>query len=206
MLIFGKKSVFLKSIHCKTTTCPSCKTQGSIVISVFRKHVHVYWIPLFPVGKIGLSQCLHCKNVLETKTMPEPIKREYENLKNETKGPIWQFAGVGIIAFLIFSFIHDERVSKNADLKFILLPKKGDIYKYKIEKRKYTTFKVIDVSKDSVLISQNKYVTNIKGEISNINKVENYSELPYGISKSRLKEMHDSGEIYDVYRRKVKSE
>ena len=100
MLIYGTKAVHLKTEELKNSICPSCGTQGSLILSVFRKHAHVFWIPLFPIGKKGMSQCQHCKNLLEPKEMPETIKREYDNLKNKVKGPIWQFIGLVLIVLL----------------------------------------------------------------------------------------------------------
>lgn len=106
MIIYGSKAVYVLSRRSKTCICPSCRTQGSIRLFVFRRHAHVFWIPLFPIGKKGMSQCEHCKKVLYTKEMPTPIKREYEILKSKAKGPIWQFTGLAIlIVMVIWAFI-----------------------------------------------------------------------------------------------------
>ncbi|WP_299900212.1 zinc-ribbon domain-containing protein [uncultured Aquimarina sp.] len=101
MIIYGSKSVHLKSERSEISVCPNCGTQGSLVLSVYRRHAHIFWIPLFPIGKKGLSQCQHCKNVLYTKEMPLSIRKEYDLLKNKAKGPLWQFAGLGILIITI---------------------------------------------------------------------------------------------------------
>ena len=200
MIIYGSKAVHLKTVQSKTATCPSCGTQGSLTISVFRRHAHIFWIPLFPIGKKGVSQCQHCKNVLETKDMPEPIKREYENLKNETKGPIWQFAGLGIIAILIAWGNYASGEDKKLELEYIKSPQIGDVYEYKIETGSYSTLKVVSVTNDSVFVSPNEYEISNMSKIYKIDKSENYSNLSYGISKNKLKEMYDSGKILDINR------
>lgn len=200
MLIYGSKAVNLKTVQSKTATCPSCGTQGSLKIRVFRKHAHVFWIPLFPIGKNGVSRCQHCKNVLKTKEMPEPIKKEYETLKNETKGPIWQFAGLGVIAILIVWSSYASGEDKKLKLEYIKQPQIGDIYKYKIESGSYSTLKVVNVSNDSVFVSPNEYEINQMSKIYKINKPENYSDFSYGISNSMIKEMYDTGEIFDINR------
>lgn len=200
MIIFGIKAVHLTTVELKMATCPNCRTQGSMVLSIFRKHAHIFWIPLFPVGKKGVTQCQHCKNVLKTKEMPEFVKREYHNLKDETKGPIWQFAGSGIIIALIIWASYSSGENKKLDLKYIASPVTGDIYEYKIESRVYSTLKVVNVSNDSVFISPNDYEISRKSKIYKIDKPENYSETSYGISRSKLKEMYDSGDIFDVNR------
>lgn len=200
MIIYGSKAVHLKTAQSKTATCPSCGTQGSLTISVFRKHAHVFWIPLFPIGKKGVSQCQHCKNVLETKEMPEPTKREYENLKNETKGPIWQFAGLGVIAILIAWGSYASGEDKKLELEYIKSPQIGDIYEYKIETGSYSTLKVVSVTNDSVFVSPNEYEISRMSKIYKIDKPENYSGVSYGFLNSKIKEMYDSGEIFDINR------
>ncbi len=98
MIIYGSRATHLKSAESKTT-CPSCKTKGSLILSVWGRYAHVFWIPLFPIGKKGFSQCQHCKGVLETREMPEEIKREYKELKENCKAPIWQY--IGLLIFIV---------------------------------------------------------------------------------------------------------
>ncbi|WP_108808265.1 zinc-ribbon domain-containing protein [Aquimarina spinulae] len=200
MIIYGGKTVHLKSERSKTTTCPSCGTQGSLILSVYRVHAHVFWIPLFPIAKKGTSQCQHCKNVLKTKEMPESVKREYDNLKNNAKGPIWQFAGLGLIVVLITWGIYAGREDKKLALEYLVSPWVGDIYEYKIKTGSYSTLKVMSVSNDSVFVSPNEYEISRMSKIYKINTPKNYSESSYGISKNKLKEMYDSGEIFDINR------
>jgi len=200
MIIYGSKAVHLRSVRSKSLTCPNCGTQGSTIISVFRKHAHIYWIPLFPIGKKGVSQCQHCKIAYESKDMPHPIKKEYEKIKNNSKGPIWQYAGLAIFAFLIVWAVYANGANKKLELKYINSPQVGDVYEYKIENEKYSTLKVVKVTNDSVFVAPNKYGINKMSKIDRIEKPGNYSDVTYGISISRLKEMYDSEEIFDVDR------
>ena len=88
MIIYGSRAVHLASAQPTSITCPSCGTQGSLVISTFRRHAHIFWIPLFPIGKTGVSQCQHCKQVMKVKEMPNNIRKEYEYVKDEKRGPL----------------------------------------------------------------------------------------------------------------------
>ncbi len=200
MIIYGSKTVHLDSVRLDTITCESCRTQGSIVLNVFRKHAHIFWIPLFPIGKRGLSECDHCKNVLEAKDMQEPLKSEYHRFKNNTKGPIWQFAGLAIIAVLIVWGNYASGQNEKLELEYIVSPMEGDIYEYKIEARSYSTLKVMSVSNDSVFVSPNEYEISKMSKIHKIDKLENYPEFSYGISRVKLKEMYDSGDIIGINR------
>ena len=201
MIIYGSKAVHLKTAISKTAICPSCGTKGSLAFSVFRKHLHIFWIPLFPIGKKGVSQCQHCKNVLETKEMPEQIKREYDDLKHETEGPIWQFAGLMLIAILIALGYYASGEDKKQEIKYLANPQKGDIYKYKTETASYSTLKVAKVTNDSVFVFANEYEISKMRKIYKITKPENYSDLSYGISKTKLNDMYNSGEIFDINRK-----
>ncbi len=200
MIIYGTKAVHLKSEQSKTITCPNCETVGSVIVRVYRRHAHIFWIPLFPIGKKGVSQCQHCKNVLKTKEMPEPIKNAYHALKKETKGPIWQFTGLAIITALVIWGIYAEWKRKKLDMEYISAPRKGDVYEYKVDSGSYSTLKVLRLSNDSVFVSQNEYQISKKSGIHTIDKPENYSASMYGISKSELAQMYDSGAIFDVNR------
>ncbi len=101
MIIFGSKAVHLKSEQTDTVVCHSCGKRGSLSINIFGKHAHFFWIPFFPIGKTGVSQCQHCKNVLRLNEMPQALKDEYKALAKETGYKFWQYAGI-IIFLLLF--------------------------------------------------------------------------------------------------------
>ncbi len=200
MIIYGTKAVHLKSEQSVTAICPSCETQGTTIFSVFRKHAHIFWVPLFPIGKVSQSTCEHCKATLEEKEMPATFKRELDVVKSTSKGPIWQFSGIAIIAVLIVwgNFAND--LDKEEELTFIAAPLLGDIYEYKMTSNSYSTWKVVGVSSDSVEISENQYEINKLSKIYKIDKPENYSLYPFKIAKTTLQFMYDSGDIKDINR------
>ena len=68
---------------------------------VFQKYAHIFWIPFFPLGKSGASQCGHCQQVLKAKQMPSDVRLAYDNVAAKAKIPYWTFAGVAIIAIII---------------------------------------------------------------------------------------------------------
>lgn len=200
MIIFGQRSAHLKSEVSRTAICPNCGTQGSVLFSVYRRHAHVFWIPTFPMGKVGASQCQHCKQTLKTSEMPEGLKNEYRRIKTGAKGPIWQFAGLGLfILLMVFAGFSSKRSSEQTR-EYIKVPAIGDVYKYKLDSKSYTTLKVTDVAGDSVFVSPNEYEINKRSRIYRIDKPENYAGYSYGISLGDLEAMHQSGEIFEVNR------
>lgn len=200
MVIYGIRAVHLKSAQPITTSCSSCNSKGSLLMSVYRRHAHVFWVPLFPVGKTGVYECQHCKQVVESSEMQDSNKREYIKLKNEAKGPIWQFAGLGIIAIFI-AWINIQGIEdKKLELEYIVAPQIGDVYEYKIGNGSYSTLMVTDVTSDSVFVSPNEYEISRITKIYKIKESDNYSDQSYAISKVELKEMYDSDVILDIDR------
>ncbi|SMD42886.1 hypothetical protein SAMN00777080_1453 [Aquiflexum balticum DSM 16537] len=88
MIIFGSKATQVAS-ETINEKCASCGTPNSIQMTVFQKYAHVFWIPSFPMGKTSITQCSHCKQVLEKKEFSRNLNTNYEILKSKSKTPIW---------------------------------------------------------------------------------------------------------------------
>lgn len=199
MIIYGSRNKEVAREHI-VEKCPHCGTMNSIDMHVFQKYAHVFWIPFFPMGKTGISQCDHCRQVLNPKEMPASLRAAYDNLKAGSRTPIWTFSGLGLIVLLVaFAIVQDKKKNeKNA--KLIAAPIAGDIFKIKTTDRKYTLYKVDEVSADSVFILINNYEVN---KLSGLHELESKSYSPdiYGFSKKELKTMLESGEILDIQRK-----
>ena len=201
MVVYGRKSKELlsESIHDK---CANCGTAMSTDLYVFQNYAHVFWIPFFPLGKYGVSQCSHCKQVLKDKEFTPEIKMAYDSLKGRTKTPIWFFSGLALTAVLIVIAFISEQKNAEANAKLILAPKAGDVFEVKTKESQFTLYKVNLVEGDSVFLQFNNYETSrIKG-LGEINRKGEsaYTEELYGFSKAELKEMLDKGEIIDINR------
>lgn len=202
MIIYGTKSKELAK-QVLTDKCPNCGRQNSIEIYVFQKYAHVFWIPLFPIGKTALSQCDHCKQVLKEKQIPSSLLSSYATIKAQSKTPIWTFSGLALIVALIaFAFVSEKKKDeKNA--KLILSPQSGDIFEVKTEDLQYTLYKVDGLQGDSVLIRVNNYETNKVTGLSDLKRKGEaaYSEDLFAIHKKDLQQMLDKGEIMDIERK-----
>lgn len=201
MIIFGSKASHLASenIHAK---CSNCETQNSIQMSVFQKYAHIFWIPFFPIGKTAVSQCTHCKQVLEKKEFNGNLQESYHKIKSNSKTPIWTFFGIGIATILIVwgLIASKDHAAKNEQL--ILSPEKGDIYEVKYGHKQYTLYKIDEIVGDTVFLIFNEYETNKISGLSELNEMgaEAYGTEALPVLKSDLKEMFESGEIIDVNR------
>lgn len=96
MIIYGSKA---KEVASETVSdkCQNCGAQDKIELHVFQKYAHIFWIPLFPTGKTGVSQCHHCKQVLKLKEMPASLRTSYNTIRAKGKTPAWMFSGLAII-------------------------------------------------------------------------------------------------------------
>ena len=200
MIIYGTRAVHLTSSQSSNTTCPKCATKDSLIFSVFSKHAHIFWIPLFPIGKTGFAQCKYCNHEMEKKEMPDHVRKAFLVAKGDTNVPIWQFSGLILIAGLaVFGYFQGKEYKKE-ELTRINAPKVEDVYKYKTEGGNYSTMKISSITEDSVFVRFNDYETNKKSGVKEINILANYSELNYGMSKEDVKKQYAEGKIYDVIR------
>jgi|LakMenE01Jun11ns_1017448.scaffolds.fasta_scaffold9763771_2 hypothetical protein len=198
MIVYGSRSKELAK-DILTDLCPNCGKQNSIDMHVFQKYAHVFWIPIFPMGKTGVCQCDHCKQVLSLKEMPASLVISYNNLKEKAKTPIWMFSGLALLAILITIGIISGKKNDEKNAKLILSPKAGDIFEIKVNNSQYTLYKVNEVLGDSVFVQINDYETNKVTGLNDLKK-EAYSEEVMGFSKAELKQMLEKGEIIDIER------
>ncbi len=202
MIIYGTRGKELAK-EIITDKCPNCGTQNSIDMHVFQNYAHVFWIPFFPTGKTGVSQCDHCKQVLKLNQMPSSLKDSYENIKTQTKTPVWMFAGLALVAALIVVGVISEKQKGEKNSKLILIPQVGDIFEIKTKEGQYTLYKVGEVSHDSVFLQFHNYETNKMSGLNDLKKKGDnaYTEEMYGVSKGELKQMLDKDEIIDIDRK-----
>lgn len=202
MIIYGTKAKLLKS-EITADQCPNCNTANSIQMNVFQRWAHIFWIPFFPIGKTGVSQCLNCRQVLKLKEMPASLKLSYDNLKTQTKIPVWTFAGCFLIVIgSIFFFISEKQKAKKVN-EWVLSPQKNDVFHIKLKNDHYTLYRVNKVSNDSVYLALNKYESDREDGLDDIAAKGDtaYDNAQEGIAKPFLVEMAKEGTILDIERK-----
>lgn len=110
MLIFGSKLKLLVMQILQGITCMHCNSQNTTNAAIYQKIAHFFWLPLFPMGKTGGTECSHCKQILREKELSLSVKPAYDALKAQTKTPISVYwgAAVLIILFIIGRFVGDK--------------------------------------------------------------------------------------------------
>ncbi len=203
MIIYGTKATHVAS-EILSDTCSNCGTQGSIQMTIFQKYAHVFWIPFFPVGKTGATQCTHCKHVLERKEFPASLYGHYETMKINSRTPRWTFTGLSVITVIIVWGIVSKIENDQKNAVLILTPEAGDIYHIKKAYKQYTLYKVDHVAGDTVFVFVNQFETDkLTGLTLLLSKGdEAFIQEHLPIMKSHLKAMFDRGDIIDIDRRK----
>lgn len=202
MIIYGSKATQLAK-ESISGSCPHCQQPNSIDMYVFQRYAHIFWIPFVPIGKTGVSQCAHCKQILKLKEMSSSLKLAYQEVSRQTKTPYWTFIGVALVGVLIIngmiqSSMHDARTSK-----LLQSPQTGDVLEVKKGSGIYTLYKVADVKPDSVAVLPLLYSVNQESGLPHLaaGTYAQYSDEPKMYSREMLSSLLHRGEILDVIRK-----
>ena len=104
LFFFGVKGKSVHSELIKDQACMHCQQRDTTYANFISRYFHLFWIPVFPVGKKAVSVCSHCKQALAKKEMPVEYRTAVKNLKSKAKIPVWHFSGliIGVILILFF--------------------------------------------------------------------------------------------------------
>lgn len=200
MVFYGSRASNIKNGRLSNVTCPSCENQTSMTYSIFGKYAHIYWIPLFPIGKESVAECDHCKHTSKISDLPEQIKNKFDLEKSGSGFPIWYFSGLAIIAVLIFGGMYMAKLHDDDVAKYINDPQIGDIYTLEGEREGYhSTMRIQEVTNDSVYALMSDYEYNTTN-LSDLDKDENYSGEIYSFSKEDILALFAKEAIEDINR------
>ncbi len=103
MIIFGTSSSTIAPQKLDNGICPHCGTQNNMWVQGYKKYVHVFWIPFFPIGKKVYTVCGHCKGAFEKREIQnQELLTSFEDFKKDKiKTPWYHFIGLILLAFAI---------------------------------------------------------------------------------------------------------
>jgi len=114
IIFYGLKASKLGEFDIEGTKCPYCKQEEPQHVSVFGRYAHLFWIPLFPLGKKKVAECTHCKKTYSLSAFSPQLKAKYKKHKNSIKRPLWHWFGISLIAGILLiagitlGFSHSE--------------------------------------------------------------------------------------------------
>lgn len=97
--IWGIKSGGTKAVQ-TSTDCPYCTAGRSIIAACSHKYLHLFWIPIFPMGRNYVFVCNSCSAEFTQKksTIPKDIKKSF-------KTPLWTWIGLAAVVLFFGSAI-----------------------------------------------------------------------------------------------------
>ena len=200
MIIFGHRAKKLAS-EALTDPCPNCG-KTALELQVWQRYAHLFWIPAFPTKKLGLTQCQHCLQAVESKNFSPRIAETYNTVKKQYKAPVWMysFAGVVVVLIVLGVILNQQQDKQNA--AYAAAPQKGDVYKMKIGPGEYTLFRVTEVNADSVIVQTHQFSTD---KVTGLSKLEakgdaGFSDEYVGYALPEIGQMVKSGTIYGIER------
>lgn len=131
--------------------------------------------------------------------MPAALKFSYDNLKVQTKTPLWTFSGIGVIILIaIFVTIHGKQ---NAERVTKLIPalQKNDVLHMKFEDNVYSLIKVTRTKGDTVFFFNNKYQTDSSTGTNDL-KGKEYDTEERFFTVADLKKMNSEDKVLDIDR------
>lgn len=89
---------------------------------------------------------------------------------------------------------------KDKEKTYVSNPKVGDIYEMELKTGRFTTAKVLEVSKDSIYVTYNSYETDQAKGISEIDIESNYGFFKGAYTKKRIEELFSQDSIFAIDR------
>jgi len=94
MIIYGYRASKIGELDVDGTTCSFCGQEEPQHVSIFGKYAHIFWIPLFPMGKKAIAECTHCKRTYEKSDFSSELRTKFLNQKKNIKRPLWHWFGL----------------------------------------------------------------------------------------------------------------
>lgn len=206
MIIFGTIAKILNSKEMLSYDCENCNSKGTVTFLFLARYFHIFWIPIFPTSKKGMSQCSHCKQVLYANEMSPKMKQDYFMASAKAKRPITHYFGLFVIGLLFCMIIFTVYQNSVNETEYLANPKVDDLYK--IEKNDtYTLYKVYEVKGDTLIFKTHSMSTKKYSGLSDLLKKykNDYADATIKFTKDQIKSMqHDTnsefGKIYSIKR------
>ena len=202
MILYGTKGAHLRTAPLPDTSCPACTIPNQLKASVYSRYAHVYFIPSFPLSKTAVTQCDHCQQVWEEKTLPTELHPAVRELKKSTRFPLWTWAGVAVFVLGLAGAAIAGRYHERDRVAWLAAPQAGDIYTVHSpgDSTRYSLLKVVSAKGNTVEVVGNEYETDDSSPVTELNSPEKYSKESESLTVLDLQIMHNRGQLTDVDR------
>jgi hypothetical protein len=105
LFFFGTGTSVISSHPLTGVPCVNCG-QTSVGVAIYSRYLHVFWIPVIPLGKRSVSQCANCKQSLSEAEMPPAYRQEVSVFKQQAKLPVTNYLVLALLGIVVaFSFV-----------------------------------------------------------------------------------------------------
>ncbi|SNC59443.1 hypothetical protein SAMN06265337_0054 [Hymenobacter gelipurpurascens] len=199
MIIYGHRASHLVT-EPVPGACPTCAAPNSRRVSIFGRYAHLYWVPMFSLGKTGAAECRHCRQVLQPQEMDPALKQTMLQVQQQVRVPGWHFSGLALLLLTVLSGLVLHGTSQKDTQLFVETPHKGDLYHIRTENGHYSLLKVQDVTGNSVKLLPNNYEMESQREVEKLDKPEFYAAEPVELTRYDLNIMLTKEQILEVER------
>ncbi len=106
MIVYGSRASTMSQVIHENLPCNHCETRDQHRMTIFGKYAHIFWIPLFPIGRAAVDECGNCKRTIEKSEFNTAILEAHKQQLAETKRPIWHWIGLILVGgFFLLSTI-----------------------------------------------------------------------------------------------------
>lgn len=103
MIIWGIRTKSLTGENLNTVECPKCGNRDFLTSGLLR-YMHIFWIPLFVVGKKPSIQCSQCQKILEKKELTSDLKKEIKSIVFTNRKTMPKNFGIIAITVVLAAF------------------------------------------------------------------------------------------------------
>lgn len=202
MIIFGLRTGNAKQAKSNLHDCAYCGTSQSVQLHFYTRYFHIFWIPVIPLYKTGVSQCNHCKQVLDKAQMPPHLQAGYAQARKKAKTPIKYYSWLIIVA-VFFAFAVFAVITENKDTKaWLQQPQAGDVYEIKKDDG-YTLYRIKEIKGDTVVVNLHEYTVEKTSALRRLKKdyPNTYSDSAVPLAKSELMAMYEARTLKRINRK-----
>ena len=203
LFILGTKSYTIKNGRIENFACPKCHEKTALDYSIYIRYAYVTLIPLFPVDREIHTACSSCSESMGFNELEKAAQTQIEaSTKSKSlKNPLWMYSGlILLICFGIFGIYNFIKTDDNSKV-YLKSLKQDDIINLKLSNGYYSTIRIDQVTKDSIVGTSNDYTAYMPYETDEIDKPENYTDSKIKFSKKDLIKLYDEGEINSIKRK-----
>ena len=127
MIIFGTRGKTIAGSHRRGIACTACGKDEHSAYGNLR-YFHLFFVPMFPIGREPVLQCLNCRKTLVGGEIPEPARGEVARQVFTGKRAAPMFIGTAIAVFLALFIVVVGSGESRKQEAYLRNPAPGDYY------------------------------------------------------------------------------